>query len=148
MYVEQDRDRLECKERKSYIEHTDRENLQNTIKQMNNRLDKEQTAWATVMTEKYERGSRHLKKAGFSLIAWDRGSNHAVFQGRKKRESKRPTGGNGAARTDGQMDKGERQEDDYLSFFLQERHYAGHKHRTWQQMKKSQKSSTPPLGPP
>ena len=43
MYVEKDRAH---KKRKSCIEQTDGENLTNTIKQMANRLDKEQTAWA------------------------------------------------------------------------------------------------------
>ena len=59
---------------------------------MANRLDKEQTAWATVMTEKKDDpGSRHLKKAGFSLIAWDRGSNHTIyFKVGKKGRAKDP----------------------------------------------------------
>ena len=77
--MEQDKTLRRCKERKSYIEQSDRGNLQDTIKQMGTRLDRDHTAWATVMTEADEKGRTQMEKAGFALIARDRDSNHNIF---------------------------------------------------------------------
>jgi len=139
-YLEQDKTLRRCKERKSYIEHSDRGNLQDTIKQMGTRLDRDHTAWATVMTEADEKSRIQMEKAGFALIARDRDSNHNIFF---------KTGIKGKIRTPHEatrqmelMSRWKKGRDGdkviYETAFKDAILLDKHKHMTWQQMKKAQ----------